>query len=931
MHKKFTLTKVGFLCKSMLVAASLLFTMAQSSNAQCASNATSTADEDILRVQFGTLNNTTTCSTTGTGPTSILNRYSDFTTGAGAPAAPTVQQGQTVAIQVQVGTCGGNYNNVTAAFIDYNHDGTFAANERVYASSTFVQGPHLESGTVTVPFSALTGNAVLRVITVETTVVPATGCGTYTWGETEDYNVNISLAPPCSGTPAPGNTISSATTACSGATVNLSLQNFTTGSGITYQWQSSPTGAAGSYTNIAGATSALYTATISAPTYFQAVVTCGGTASGTSTPVMVALTPFTSCYCASNATSTADEEILNVTVSNLNNSSTCSTLAPGPGSIVNEYSNYTSGTAAPTPAALFLSTTMPMTVQIGTCGGNYGNGTSVFIDWNQNGNFNDAGENVYFGSGTGPHTESFNISVPATAVQGTTRMRIINVENGTAASILPCGTYTWGETEDYLVTVGPCVVSTVTTAPPATTTATCGGNATITASISGSVPSYQWQVQTAANGVWVNLTNTPPYSNVTTNTLTITGVTTAMNGYNYRLVYSNGCTGTSFTTVSTLVVNAIAATFTQAPTALCAGGSTAQLITVTGGGTGVFTPNGAGSGLFTDAAHLIAYTGTAVTSVYAFPTAAGQYSATYTLVRTNGTCVSTPATVTVIANLPLSGPATIPAATAICANSTGTITATGITGGGLTYQWQVSTLAVPAFTNLTNTAPYSGVTTTSLVITNPTAALTGNKYQLVVTSPSCAGSTITSNVTTLTVNPVPVVTIASAPGTSVSPTPAGAVTLAAVVSSATAPIQYQWFRNNVAIAGATAATYVANLAGTYSVSVTDANGCATATSTPFSITLTTTPSDILFIYPSPNNGSFVVRYYNPAATATITEYATVNVYDAKGSRVYTRRFPLNSAYTAMRVVMEAHGKGIYRVDLVNNNGDRLQTGSVMIF
>ncbi len=894
--------------------------------AQCAAGALTT-DEIITNVTMGTINNTST---------SAPGLYSNYTA-----QSTTALAGSTVNISVSYAFA---YSlDKIFVWVDYNNNNVFNdAGELVYVSAP---GVSPAVGSFIIPPGTAAGAKKVR-IRLDYNDGNTTPCGSPTYGEVEDYTINVTANTPCSGTPAPGNTLSTATTTCAGTPFSVSVQNIPAGGGVTYQLQSSPTGAAGSYTNVAGATNSSYTVAsgIAAATYYQFVVTCTNSSqTAATTPVMVALTPASGCYCTSNATSTADEEILNVTVSNLNNTSTCSTLAPGAGSILNEYSNYTSGTGAPAAAALFLGATMPMTVQIGTCGGNYGNGTSVFIDWNQNGNFNDAGEKVYFGSATGPHTESFNITVPATAALGNTRMRIINVEGGSTTSILPCGTYTWGETEDYLVNVGPCVASTVTAAPPATTTATCGGTVTIAATINGSFPSAQWEVQTSPTGVWTNITNTPPYNNVSTpnivggvivsytQTLTITGVTTAMNGYNYRLVYSNGCTGTSFSTASTLVVNAIAASFTQAPTALCAGGSTAQLITVTGGGTGVFTPNGAGSGLFTDAAHLIAYTGTAVTSVYAFPTAAGQYSATYTLVRTNGTCVSAPATVTVIANLPLSGPATIPAATAICANSTGTITATGITGGGLTYQWQVSTLAVPAFTNLTNAAPYSGVTTTSLVITNPTAPLTGNKYQLVVTSPSCAGSTITSNVTTLTVNPVPVVTITSAPGTSVSPTPAGAVTLAATVSSATAPIQYQWFRNNVAIAGATAATYVANLAGTYSVSVTDANGCATATSTPFSLTLTTTPSDILFIYPSPNNGSFVVRYYNPTATSTITEFATVNVYDGKGSRVYTRRFPLNSAYTAMRVVMEAHGKGIYRVDLVNNNGDRLQTGSVMIF
>jgi hypothetical protein len=46
----------------------------------------------------------------------------------------------------------------------------------------------------------------------------------------------------CTGTPAPGNTLASISTACPGVPFSLSVQNQTNGSGITYQWQSSTDG-----------------------------------------------------------------------------------------------------------------------------------------------------------------------------------------------------------------------------------------------------------------------------------------------------------------------------------------------------------------------------------------------------------------------------------------------------------------------------------------------------------------------------------------------------------------------------------------------------------------------------------------------------------------------------------------------------------------
>ena len=156
-------------------------------------------------------------------------------------------------------------------------------------------------------------------------------------------------------------------------------------------------------------------------------------------------------YCISAATSTADEEILRVTLGTLNNTSTCLTTG-GPGSILNQYSNYT---LTVPPVSLEQYSNNPFSVQIGTCGGNYSNAVKIFIDFNQNGLFPDPGEEVYISaaSTSGPHIETGNIFVPFTATLGQTMMRVVNVETSPPGGITPCGTYSWGETEDYLVNI----------------------------------------------------------------------------------------------------------------------------------------------------------------------------------------------------------------------------------------------------------------------------------------------------------------------------------------------------------------------------------------------------------------------------------------------------------------------------------------------
>ena len=186
--------------------------------------------------------------------------------------------------------------------------------------------------------------------------------------------------------------------------------------------------------------------------------------------------PLCFSQCASNATSTADEDIFNVTFGTLNNSSTCSTTG-GAGSILKEYSNYT-GVAAPNVAQC---ASVSFSVQIGTCGGNYSNAVAIFIDWNADLDWADAGETVYTSasSTSGAHTESGSITVPGSTSLGNKRMRVVNVQTSTPSSITACGTYSWGETEDYIINVTSGAALTYTSS---TTTQVVAGSVTRCAS-----------------------------------------------------------------------------------------------------------------------------------------------------------------------------------------------------------------------------------------------------------------------------------------------------------------------------------------------------------------------------------------------------------------------------------------------------------------
>jgi hypothetical protein len=260
---------------------------------------------------------------------------------------------------------------------------------------------------------------------------------------------------------------STLTTACPGANIPLATNYTGITDGLTYQWQVSTNGGA-NWADIAGATAATYTATQAvASSYRVGIASCGGTVTYTS-PVAIALTGFINCYCVVPIVTTADEEITNVTLGTLNNSSTCATVAPGAGSLASQYSNYASGTGAPAPLAMIQSTSVAGSITVGSCGTfNYTSGAAIFIDWNQNGLFTDAGEMVW-NNGTLSNINCVPASivpvsfpVPATATPGLTRMRVISAEYTAGSSITPCGTYYYGEVEDYLVQIlGPCAPGT---------------------------------------------------------------------------------------------------------------------------------------------------------------------------------------------------------------------------------------------------------------------------------------------------------------------------------------------------------------------------------------------------------------------------------------------------------------------------------------
>ena len=276
------------------------------------------------------------------------------------------------------------------------------------------------------------------------------------------------------GTVAPTNVTAqaSAGNACSGVSFNLSTNYTGLTDGLTYQWQVS-TDNGSSWTDIKGATAITYATSITVPSLFRiGIISCGGPIIEYSAPASVGIAPPTDCYCTPVYTSGTSfgDLISNVQIVGTTLANNTGFVAGGP--------SYTFFTGQPNYTATLLPSSS-YTLQIST--GEYGDqGYAAWIDYNDDGVF-DASELVgatptVIGSGltTGVinASSSFTIALACTPPAGVHRMRIRGVYNQNGPTINPCATYTWGETEDYLITIAPAPTCPAPGAMTVTTTTT---------------------------------------------------------------------------------------------------------------------------------------------------------------------------------------------------------------------------------------------------------------------------------------------------------------------------------------------------------------------------------------------------------------------------------------------------------------------------
>ncbi|MCH2042777.1 MAG: GEVED domain-containing protein [Saprospiraceae bacterium] len=453
-----------------------------STSSYCASSGNSVADEWIAGVIIDNFTNNT--------PAQPSSGYSDFTS-----QTIGIETGS-IPVTLTPGHSSTVYNEYWKIWIDLNEDGDFDdAGEEVFdagaASSTAV------SGNMTIPASAAGVTTRLRVV-MRYNVAPD-ACGAYDYGETEDYTVTIT-APSNGGgggggTPAYCSSESNNSTYewisavqigsfsnNSGAsnysdfTGSLAPANIVTGpnaviltpkySNSTYNehwkiWidfnEDGDFDDAGEevFADLNGSTTAV-SGTMTIPSSASGLTTrmrivmsdnstvnpCGGYSYGETEDYLVTITgggnngggSAPTGYCDSKGNNNQYEWIDLVEFGGISNSSAAD--AGGYGDYTNLTGSVTVGTS---PKAYFSA---------GFQGQSYDEYWRIWIDFNRDGDFDDAGELLVSGSSSSSGTLSASLNIPANASTGLTRMRVSMKYKETAE---PCETFSYGEVEDYTI------------------------------------------------------------------------------------------------------------------------------------------------------------------------------------------------------------------------------------------------------------------------------------------------------------------------------------------------------------------------------------------------------------------------------------------------------------------------------------------------
>ncbi|WP_420551989.1 GEVED domain-containing protein [Tenacibaculum aiptasiae] len=385
----------------------------------CASSGNTSYATGVTRVRFGSIDNA--------DGTAKDKGYEDFTS-----MSTTVSQSSNVNLTVNVNT-DGNYRVDAIAWIDWNRDGDFSdAGETIdLGNISNVSNGALPTKAVAVPANAAVGATRMRV-SARYNANP-TSCQTNFDGEVEDYTVNVQAGSADTTAPSAPSSLAAASVTQTTLTLNWSASTDNVGvTGYDVFRGSTKIGSTTSATsyNVTGLTAA------TAYTFSVKAKDAAGNESASSNVVNVTTLSNAVSYCASKGTRVTYEWIDYVSFGGMTNSTGAN---GGYGDFTSKVANVAQGS------------TNQLVVSAGFSGSAYNEYFVIWIDYNGDGDFSDSGEQVTSGNSTSSGNRTANITIPASAKLGQTRMRVsMKYNSAPTACEANLGD---GEVEDYTVNI----------------------------------------------------------------------------------------------------------------------------------------------------------------------------------------------------------------------------------------------------------------------------------------------------------------------------------------------------------------------------------------------------------------------------------------------------------------------------------------------
>ena len=315
-------------------------------------------------------------------------------------------------------------------------------------------------------------------------------------------------------------------------------------------------------------------------------------------------------------------------------------------------------------------------------------------------------------------------------------------------------------TMHYTIGTGSCtsssrVAATLTVNPQASVTAqptnsniTSGNNTSFSITASNA-NSYQWQVNNGSG--WSNISNTGIYSGATTGTLSLTAANNTYNSYQYRCIISNSGNCADTSNSATLSVSGSAPSISSHPSnsTICEGDNTSFSVTASGTSlTYQWQVSNNGGSTYSNVSNGAVYSGTTTSTLSITNAATIMSTFRFRCIVSGAVSPAATSNAGILTVNPAPAITSNPSNSSICSgtNTSFSVTATNATS----YQWQVSSNGGSTYANVSNSAVYSGTTTSTLSISNATVSMNTYRFRCVV-SGSCTPNA-TSAAAVITVN-----------------------------------------------------------------------------------------------------------------------------------------------------------------------------------